>query len=44
VPPLQYGKDAGKLAAQQPMPLRAIWSASGPEDDPSMYGRAAGAL
>jgi hypothetical protein len=40
----QYGKDGGKLAAQKPMPLRVIWSATGPKDDPSMYGRAAGAL
>ena len=40
----QFGKDAGKLALQQPMPLRTIWSASGPKDDPSMYGRASGAL
>ena len=40
----QYGKDGSKLAAQKPMPLRVIWSASGPKDDPSMYGRAGGAL
>jgi hypothetical protein len=40
----QFGKDANKLNPQQPMPLRVIWSANGPKDDPSMYGRAAGAL
>jgi hypothetical protein len=40
----QYGADASKVGAQQPMPLRVIWSATGPKDDPSMYGRATGAL
>ena len=25
--------------AQKPMPLRVIWAATGPKDDPSMYGR-----
>ena len=29
---------------QKPMPLRVVWSASGPKDDPSMYGRAAGSF
>lgn len=29
-----------KVKPQQPVPLRVIWSASGPKDDPSMYGRA----
>jgi hypothetical protein len=40
----QYGTDGSKLTSQQPLPLRVIWTASGPKDDPSMYGRAAGAL
>ena len=31
----------GKVKPQEPMPLRVIWSAKGPnDDDPSMYGRA----
>ncbi|HLW90581.1 MAG TPA: hypothetical protein VKS78_04675 [Roseiarcus sp.] len=30
----------GKLKAQDPMPLRVIWTAEGPKDDPTMYGRA----
>jgi hypothetical protein len=31
----------GKVKAQDPMPLRVIWTAAGPkDDDPSMYGRA----
>jgi hypothetical protein len=29
-----------KLKPQDPMPLRVIWTAEGPKDDPSMYGRA----
>ena len=36
----QFGKDGKKLNAQLPMPLRVSWSADGPKDDPSMYGRA----
>jgi hypothetical protein len=36
----QFGTDKDKLAPQKPMPLRAVWSATGPRDDPSMYGRA----
>jgi hypothetical protein len=36
----QFGKDKDKIAAQKPMPLRAVWSETGPRDDPSMYGRA----
>jgi len=36
----QFGKEKDKIAAQKPMPLRAVWSATGPRDDPSMYGRA----
>ncbi len=34
----------GKLKAQDPMPLRVIWTAEGPKDDPSMYGRASDQL
>ena len=34
----------GKLKPQEPVPLRVIWSAIGPQDDPSMYTRASGAL
>ena len=30
----------GKIKLQDPMPLRSIWSAEGPLDDPSMYERA----
>jgi hypothetical protein len=30
----------GKVKPQDPMPLRVIWSAAGPKDDPSMYTRA----
>ena len=30
----------GKVKTQDPMPLRVIWTAEGPKDDPSMYGRA----
>ena len=30
----------GKLKPQDPMPLRAIWTAEGPKDDASMYGHA----
>jgi hypothetical protein len=38
----QFGTQARGLNAQEPMPLRVIWSASGPKDDPSMYSRARG--
>ena len=38
----QFGTEARGLQPQQPMPLRVIWSATGPKDDPSMYGRARG--
>jgi hypothetical protein len=34
----------GKLKTQDPMPLRVIWTAEGPKDDPSMYGRASDQL
>jgi hypothetical protein len=30
----------GKVKAQEPMPLRVIWSAEGPKEDASMYTRA----
>jgi hypothetical protein len=29
-----------KVKPQDPVPLRVIWNAEGPKDDPSMYGRA----
>ena len=35
----QFGPPKGELVAQKPMPMRVIWSAEGPKDDPSMYGR-----
>jgi hypothetical protein len=38
----QFGTQARSVQPQQPMPLRVTWSASGPKDDPSMYGRATG--
>jgi hypothetical protein len=34
----------GKLKPQDPMPLRVIWTAEGPKDDPSMYGHASDQL
>jgi hypothetical protein len=33
-----------KLQAQQPVPLRAVWTKNGPADDPSMYSRPSSAL
>jgi hypothetical protein len=38
----QFGTQARGLNPQEPMPLRVIWSAKGPKDDPSMYSRARG--
>jgi hypothetical protein len=38
----QFGTQARGLNPQVPMPLRVIWSATGPKDDPSMYSRARG--
>jgi hypothetical protein len=38
----QFGTQARGLNPQEPMPLRVIWSATGPKDDPSMYSRARG--
>jgi hypothetical protein len=40
----QFGTDSRALKPQTPMPLRAVWSATGPKDDPSMYGTAASEL
>jgi len=40
----QFGTDKDKLKPQKPMPLRAVWSPTGPRDDPSMYGRVSSAL
>lgn len=36
----QFGSEKDELKTQKPLPLRVIWSATGPRDDPSMYGRA----
>jgi hypothetical protein len=33
----QFGADGRDLKPQKPVPMRVIWSASGPRDDPSMY-------
>ena len=35
----QFGAEKADLKPQRPMPMRVIWSATGPKDDPSMYGR-----
>jgi hypothetical protein len=40
----QFGIERDKVKPQKPMPLRVIWAATGPKDDPSMYGRASGSL
>jgi hypothetical protein len=40
----QFGVASRDLTPQKPMPLRVIWSAEGPKDDPSMYGQARGAF
>lgn len=34
----QFKGADGRLKPQEPMPLRAGWSADGPKDDPTMYG------
>lgn len=34
----------GKLKAQDPLPLRVVWTPDGPRDDASMYGRASDQL
>jgi uncharacterized protein len=33
----QFGTQPGALLPQKPMPLRVVWSDTGPKDDPSMY-------
>ncbi|MBV8838099.1 MAG: hypothetical protein JO000_16320 [Alphaproteobacteria bacterium] len=38
----QFGTEKSDLKPQRPMPIRVIWSATGPKDDPSMYGRGSG--
>lgn len=38
----QFGTQARGITPQVPMPLRVIWSASGPKDDPSMYSSSRG--
>jgi hypothetical protein len=40
----QFGADFRAIKQQTPMPLRAVWSANGPNTDPSMYGTAASEL
>jgi hypothetical protein len=40
----QFVTDDKKLSDQQPVPLRTVWTKTGPLDDPSMYSRPAGAL
>jgi hypothetical protein len=34
------GPDGKAVTPQEPLPLRVIWNAEGPKDDPSMYGHA----
>jgi hypothetical protein len=40
----QFGSDTRAISPQKPMPVRVVWSASGPKDDPSMYGQATSEL
>jgi hypothetical protein len=40
----QFGSDSRSISPQKPMPLRVVWSTSGPKDDPSMYGQATSEL
>jgi hypothetical protein len=40
----QFGTDSRAIKPQTPLPLRVVWSATGPKDDPSMYGQAASEL
>lgn len=35
----QFGAPGTRLKAQQPVPMRVVWSENGPIDDPSMYTR-----
>ena len=37
----QFGTDTRALKSQTPMPLRAVWSATGPTTDATMFGTAA---
>jgi hypothetical protein len=36
----QFGTNTRSIQPQKPMPLRVVWSANGPKEDSSMYGRA----
>jgi hypothetical protein len=40
----QFGTESRAIKPQTPLPLRVVWSATGPKDDPSMYGQAASEL
>ena len=40
----QFGTEKDRLKPQKPMPLRTVWSPTGPRDDASMYGRPSGPL
>jgi hypothetical protein len=40
----QFLNNDKKLQAQQPVPLRAVWTKNGPADDPSMYSRPSSTL
>jgi hypothetical protein len=40
----QFGADGRAIKPQTPLPLRAVWSAAGPNTDPSMFGNAASEL
>ena len=33
----QFGSEKGELKPQRPMPMRVVWSETGPKEDPSMY-------
>jgi hypothetical protein len=35
----QFGTERDRIKPQTPYPLRVIWTATGPNDDPAMYGR-----
>src|SRR3954454_18108445 len=35
----QFGTERDRIKPQTPYPLRVIWTATGPNDGPSMYGR-----
>jgi hypothetical protein len=37
----QFGTERDAVLPQKPMPLRVVWSATGPKDDPGMYIRPA---